>query len=73
MLGYMNVGVCLCGMRGKIPVERSKGAAAPRGQNEPSLHGRQVVAPVSFWYVPPSQSAHSSAPGLGAMLPGRHK
>ena len=33
---------------------------------------RQDVAPVSFWYVPPPQLAHSERPAVAATVPGRH-
>ena len=55
----------------KVPEGHGCGAAEPRAQNEPRRHAIQLIAPLAFWYVPPSQDAHLSVLAEGAMLPAR--
>ena len=53
----------------KVPLLQVRGAAAPRGQNAPLVHGLQLVCATSSLNVPPLHASHDASPGRRANDP----
>jgi len=55
-----------------VPEGHGRGAAAPRGQNDPPSHRWHTVAPKWRWYFPTSQLSQSALPASTEIVPGAH-